>query len=219
MKKHSCLFGGSRMGRTGGRPISQFNKQYAGYRQNVEGELVNFLNNPEKLLQQALARDSQAWDELFLLLWPILCRTVRIVLRDIDDATVEDVVQNVFALLFADNGKRWRDFDSERGSLIAYVKTVTRNAALSYQRRVRGHRRLESVPEPVAPDEGDFSNIAYWELDAAVESLPGRERETIECLFREGMTVSETAEKMGVTPETVRSTKSHALKNLQKKME
>ncbi len=76
---------------------------------------------------------------------------------------------------------------------------------------------LPPLPAETNPDSacpGGPWDLSSPRLSAALGSLGENERRTIELLFRHGLDVESAALRLGVSPATIRSAKSHALKKL-----
>lgn len=107
-----------------------------------------------ELVQQALARDAAACRRLVRRLTPVIQRRVNGALirhHRIDRQETLDLTQDVFRLLFDNDGRVLRTWDPERGlSLENFVGLVTRrevNAILS------SGRRSAWAEKPTAPDD------------------------------------------------------------------
>jgi RNA polymerase sigma factor (sigma-70 family) len=181
---------------------------------------MNFSENSSLILRKALSGDNAAWDALFAGLWPIVAGVAAVKAKAVGgDALVDDIAQNVFIRLTMDNAKRLRRFDPDKGTLESYVAKIAGNCAVD---DLRGHARhfrtvdISSLPEPVAPTDSSLPMLEEWEMVAALNSLAPREKEVIELLFKRDLTVAEAASHMRISPETVRSEKSHALKKLKR---
>lgn len=184
---------------------------------------MNFSENPSLALQQALAGDKAAWDAFFTLLWPVVTsvidRKVKMAKGVVDAALVDDITQNVFVQLMEDDARRLRRFDPKRGALESFIAKIASNCTFDYLRTNARHFRnieISSLPETAAPDDFSLPMIEEWEMAAALQTLTPREKETIELLYKHDMDVIGVAEHMAISPDTVRSTKSHALKKLKK---
>ena len=129
------------------------------------------------------------------------------IVRDQSDA--EDVVQEVFS-------QAWRQasrYDAARGSVLAWLLTLTRSRSID---RLRGRR---ARPEPTV-DEGVFNAIPdrgapadalvasagqAAQVRAAVDGLSVLQRVAIELAFYEGLTHAEIAERLEVPLGTVKT--------------
>ncbi len=127
------------------------------------------------------------------------------IVRDSGDA--EDVTQDVFV-------QAWRQadrFDGARGSVAAWLLTVTRARAIDVLRR----RRVRPQPagEPVFTETSDAAPGQDLQLEwteragavrAALQSLPLVQRLAIELAFYEGLTHNEIAEQLEIPLGTVK---------------
>ncbi len=182
--------------------------------------------NDIDLISACLGGNPSAWSLLVDRLSPVVWRTVRrLVGPALGQAGAEDTFQDVFVRLLRDDHKLLWQYDPRRASLDAYAILVARSVSLDRLRRKQrdplAARSQEGAREPDtmahAPAEDPASGD--WALEAFVETLPAREREVILLLFRDGMDTARVAEVLGVSDATVRSTKSHALQRLRKRLQ
>lgn len=116
-------------------------------------------------------------------------------------ADADDVVCDVFAQV-------WRDavrFDGTRGSVVAWLTTITRTRALDHlrskkRRDVAEERAASHSDEPVAMGSAPAEPTALLEADerasavqAALVTLPAPQRRAIELAFYQGLTHHEVA--------------------------
>lgn len=117
-----------------------------------------------------------------------------------DPASVEDVVQNV---LF--NLHRARHTYRPERPFGPWLWAIGRNAVIDAQRarsrRLRREVPLESVAEPVQPesDPVDVPTLSP-ELAEALQKLPASQREAVELVRLQGLSVAEAAQRVGISP-------------------
>ena len=139
------------------------------------------------------------------------------ILRDPNDA--EDLVSEVFVSLTGAHG-----YDPERGSLGAYLTSLTRSRAID---RVRmGGRRLRLLrefheatpPTPSAPDPGALAEGSQIgeRVRSALAQLSERERSVIELSYYRGMTQAEIATHLDAPLGSVKSWVRRGLQQLQR---
>ena len=103
-----------------------------------------------------------------------------------------------------------------------------RNQAFKRLRSETSHRkRIEGLPTPLGEDgiAGFDNDVEAWcpELDrkavrAAMPELAPRQREVIEWRLFEGLTIRETAERMGCSESRVREAQVNAIRVLRKRL-
>lgn len=122
-----------------------------------------------------------------------------------DRSLAEECVQEVF---IAYHCKRPLHDASRTG---AYLRTMTRNAAISMV-RVEARQRREVVPisrpSPPAEDEA-IARVASEELEASIVQLSRRQQQVIACR-RCGLSVDETAEVLDITAGSVKTHRHRA---------
>ena len=127
-----------------------------------------------------------------------------------DRADAEDLLQTALAKTFL----AW-DRIREREALDGYVRRVMVNTQTSWWRR----RRVDERPTDALPEAGDGRD-ATADLDlhdalwTALARLPKRQRAMVVLRYYEDLSEAETAEVMGVSVGTVKSTTSRALAKL-----
>jgi RNA polymerase sigma-70 factor (ECF subfamily) len=129
-----------------------------------------------------------------------------------DRSAAEDIVQE--ALIRA-----WKHADSLQngeGSVRGWLLTVVRNLTTD-RIRARNARPLEVAESimtvPLEPDHAGsvVTNMVTME---ALERLSRDHRDVLECVYLQGRTVGETAERLGIPPGTVKSRTYYALRSL-----
>lgn len=131
----------------------------------------------------------------------------------------EDVVQEAFLSVW----RRASTFDTERGSVRAWLLSIVRNAAID---RTRGRNRqrqgdvaLDDVAYRLAADDV-WSEVAQRlereRVRAALRELPAEQRETLELAYFGGMTQAEIAARTGEPLGTVKSRARLGLRRLER---
>ncbi len=174
-------------------------------------------------LQRALAGDEAALEGLVEQLTPVIqCRVARGLLRRRDRAApgrdvrqeVEDLVQEVFLLLFADHGKVLRSWQRERGlSLANFVGLVAERQTASILRS--GKRSpwqedptlLEEMDEPITgggPEESTASREQLRLLWARlIEQLSPLGRHLFDLLFFQELSADEVVHRTGLSTDAI----------------
>src|SRR3954453_18931043 len=138
-----------------------------------------------------------------------------VALRVLAETTqAEDILQELFLQL-------WRNpqaFDSNRGSLGAWLAVIARHRAIDYLRRRRPETDIEDVVVAVDTrvEQTTDRNMAIAKIRAAVEGLPAEQRKPLEMAFFEGLTHSEISSKTGEPLGTIKTRIRSALLTLRK---
>lgn len=171
------------------------------------------------LVRRALARDPDACRAIIKNHNQRLYRIARGVVRN--DAEAEDIVQEAYVRAFASLGA----FRGE-ASLSTWLSRIVINEALG---RLRKRRRLVAMPEdpeeriiqfPLNPSDDPERTMAQRQIlglvERAMDSLPDVYRTVFIARVIEGLSIEETADLLGIRPETVK-TRLHRARALVRK--
>ncbi|MER8391257.1 RNA polymerase sigma factor [Mesorhizobium sp. M1340] len=172
-----------------------------------------------QLVGRALARDGDAFRTIIKTHNQRLYRIARGVVRN--DSEAEDIVQEAYVSAFA-------HLESFRGdaSLATWLSRIVINEALG---RLRKRRRMVAMPEnpqaeiirfPFNPSDDPERTMAQRQIlelvERATDSLPDVYRMVFVARVIEGLSIEETAELLGVRPETIK-TRLHRARALVRK--
>ena len=171
------------------------------------GGSVGRSDQPDERLVSALADDPTALGLLYDRYGSLVYGLALAILTNRDEA--EDLTQEVFLSLHDHN----RAFDPARGSLGAYLTTLTRSRAIdklrSGSRRVRILRTQweaePAMPAPATPMDEASSRQTARRVREALADLGPNERKALELFYYQGMTQAEIAEQLGAPLGTVKS--------------
>jgi RNA polymerase sigma-70 factor (ECF subfamily) len=138
-----------------------------------------------------------------------------VALRVLGDTTqAEDILQEIFLQLW----RKPETFDSNRGSLGAWLAVIARHRAIDQLRRRRPESDIEDVMISVDSDleQAADRNRAIARIRSAVEQLPSDQRRALELAFFQGLTHSEIATKTGEPLGTIKTRIRAALAALRK---
>ena len=164
----------------------------------------------DELLQRLSAGDPAALETLIRTHYAVICRFAEKSLPDA--ALAQDIAQESFIKLW----KSGKTFDTLT-ALKAYLYTIARNGCLDL---IRNRNRLQDRHyqaaaieqqsiEPVLADIIRAESIAL--IYQFVQEMPGKMREVFLLSYREGMTVSEIAARLGWKVKAVKKQKYKAL--------
>jgi RNA polymerase sigma-70 factor (ECF subfamily) len=152
------------------------------------------------------------YDRHARLLYSLALRIVRL------QADAEDVLQEVFAQVWRQASR----YDTNRGTVIGWLVTLTRSRALDRLRRGRarpqatdGEQRAREVPD-TSPGI-DLTLVSAEQaaaVRAALEALPENQRVPLELAYYEGLSQSEIAVKLDTPLGTIKTRMRQALLRL-----
>jgi RNA polymerase sigma-70 factor (family 1) len=183
-------------------------------RTQAAGEARQLQENPD-WLEGIRAGDPSAFETLFHAYYAPLCSFAYRYLGARDLA--EEIVQEVFLCIW----ERRESWDV-RTSVRSYLLTSVRNAALSYLRHERVVRRRQAEVrdshESVAasPEACALEAETVVAVRQAIARLPDRCRLVFTLHREQGLTYTEVAEALGISPRTVEVQIGRALKSLRK---
>lgn len=148
------------------------------------------------------------FDAFVLGAWPRLFRTAYALTGNKPDA--EDMLQNAFAKAYAN----WRKV-SRADSPEAYVHRIVANETMTAWRRRWRHVEHSTDAPPDASTPGHAEVVSdrstMWK---AIQELPPRQRAVVVLRYYEDLSEKEIAVILGISPGTVKSQASRALKAL-----
>jgi RNA polymerase sigma-70 factor (ECF subfamily) len=133
-----------------------------------------------------------------------------------DNQLAEDITADSFV-------KLWRHAEtvSDVQNVKAFLRTTARNACLDHLKLQRNHQEKEKeilyLSEQDTRNEFDLAEIKAEVLQyvyAEIEKLPEKCREVFKLSYLEGMKVSEVAQHLNISEQTVANQKTKALKML-----
>lgn len=130
-----------------------------------------------------------------------------------DDA--EDIVSDIFLKIY----EKYPTFDESRASVSTWVYTITRNTVIDY---FRAHRICAELPDDL-PDEGGVDDGLLRQeslraLGEALKRLDDRSRALIVLRYYKGMSLKDTAARLGISYAYVKVLHKEALRLLRKHM-
>lgn len=155
-----------------------------------------------ELIQRVAAGDAMAARALMARHLPMVLGLARRLLPQKDEA--DDVAQEAFARVWT-NASKWT---AGQALFKTWLHRVTMN--LCYDRlRARRHDDLEAAKDVPAPEAGPAQLLLQAQvaarIDAAIASLPSRQREAIVLVHLQGLSNIEAAAQMEVSVEAIES--------------
>ncbi len=168
------------------------------------------------LIVRAREGDVRAFDELYRSLYAPVFRAAVQFLRSRDDA--EDVTQTVFINFF-----KSLDRYERRGSMLAYLLVMTRNACIDHARVRRPDYDDEALlavrsDEPTPEESAILSSDARMVVDALQRMSPG-EADALRLKYLDGLETREIAQILDKSEEAVRQAVSRGVRSLRSLLE
>ncbi len=140
--------------------------------------------------------------------------------RGMDSAGAEDVMQEVMISVWTKAGL----FDATRGSVQAWVYTIARNALIDRVRKQKPQLSIEMIEwDPIDESEGVEDRMLREErsvkLNGAMKTIPSDQLTILNMAYREELTQTEIATKLGLPLGTVKSRMRLAYAKLREAME
>ena len=156
--------------------------------------------------------DPTTLDALFAERWTAMVRLAVLLVDDQESA--EDVVADAFTGL----ARNWHRIDPDRA--VGYLHRSVVNGARSALRRRRTARAWspEALSHGPSAEDVVLVNAQHRELVQALATLPTRQREALVLRYWSHLDEAATAEAMGVSRGTVKSTTSRALTALRRRV-
>ena len=128
-----------------------------------------------------------------------------------DPTVAEDLTGETFEKAL----RKWRGYDSRRGSAKTWLCQVARSTALDHLRSDRRRRRREEIFAPQERQEQAFVSGLSPELEQAVLGLSAAEREVIAVRVILDLDGDSAARLLGISPTACSTRLSRALKKLE----
>ncbi|SDL87393.1 RNA polymerase sigma-70 factor, ECF subfamily [Pedobacter sp. ok626] len=177
---------------------------------------VNLEEN-SALLLEFQAGNEQAFDQVFIHFYPLLCVFAERILQD--EALSQDIAQD--SLIKAWNKRNdFLDF----GKLKSFLYTCVRNASFNELEKHKVKIKYQSTLEKSEPadDYNPLKDMIHAEvvsrIFAKVDTLPEQCRKVIHMTYMEGKTPKEISEALNITVSTVNSQKMRGLQLLKGKL-
>lgn len=168
----------------------------------------------QDLIQQCVtSKDSAAWREFIRRFQPLIAGTVaRTAMRwtMISASLVDDLIQDTYLRLCADESRRLRAFRSRHDDAIyGYLKMVAYNVTMDYFKAQTAAKRgatllTDSDPEVALETRGQMSSaedhVLMREIDELIDRIAGNKRDKTVFLlyYRQGFTTTAIADIPGI---------------------
>jgi RNA polymerase sigma-70 factor (ECF subfamily) len=139
-----------------------------------------------------------------------------------DDGLAEDVVQEVFLVLWRDPSR----FDSTRGAFATWLLSTTHHKAVDAVRREENHRKRRasadvldsSISDAPAVEEQAWTAVRRTQVRSALATLPPTQREALGLAYLGGYTQREIAGLTGIPLGTVKTRMLAGMRRLREEL-
>ncbi len=169
-----------------------------------------------ELAKKAQAGDAQSYRKLLTEIVPVIKRTV---IRSLPSADLaDDVVQEVLISVH----KALHTYDPARpfAPWLMAIVSFRKTDFLRQHYAARGNKQvsIDSVDIPDYVNNKDDREENYKDIEAALETLPERQKKVVELLKLEGYSTKEVSQKTGLSESAVKVTMHRALQKLKEKL-
>jgi RNA polymerase sigma-70 factor (ECF subfamily) len=181
----------------------------------VSSEPLSVQARDEELVERAQAGDEAAFAALYDIYFPRVYRYILARLGNAADA--EDIAAEVFEkMLGAIDRFHWR----EEATFGAWVLRIAYNQIVTHYRRNGSRPKTTPLSEHLPlrtpePEEIVQRKLALEEVRAAMDQLPGAQRQVLMLRFAGGLSISETAKVLGKQENNVKVLQHKGVSRLQ----
>ncbi len=163
-------------------------------------------------LSALLAGDRPAWHAFVEIYAPVIHATARrsLMRYGFGDDEVAEVVQNVFLRLCDKNFRLLRTYDPARAGLGTWIRVVSSSATIDHMRRQKRTLPIDELSEALVAVPADEP----VPLNIPNDLLTPRQRLVLTLIYEHDLDVADVAQMLGVTAQTVRSTRHKAIERL-----
>ncbi|MDI3321450.1 RNA polymerase sigma factor [Pinibacter soli] len=169
----------------------------------------------QELLLRMRQGDESAFTHIYSLHWELLYAIAYNRTKDIHLS--QDIVQDVFTSLWSNRNR------AEVHSLKSYLATAVKYMTLTHLRKsgqtilVEGHIGSEEAGHKTVEEQIDYKNLLSF-LNDETDKLPDKCRLIFKYSRGEGLSVKEIASELNISPRTVETQLSKALRVLRKSL-
>ncbi len=175
----------------------------------------------QSLITGCIRGDKAAWDAFVQQYSPLVYHTIRKTFvtyhAESTSDLVDDLFQDFFLAIVADEFKKLRQFRGDNGcTLASWLRMVAARLTIDELRK-RVTSRADAPLELAQPDDTDCAAITDEQLNAlsqAIESLPPKDRLLIQFCFRQNLSPPDVAKLLKTSVPAVYTQKSRILSKL-----
>ncbi len=171
----------------------------------------------QKMVEQCIKGNSLSWRELvdgyINLVYNAAYNTIAKHSHYIDKYDIDDISQNVFMNLFANDCRVLKMYDGNKAKFSTWLTIIARNAAIDY---IRKKKSLTVSLEETVEVLQCTANVEPDDIEIPQGIITPRQHLVLRMMYDDRLDVVEIAFFLGVQRQTVRSLHHRALKKLRK---
>ena len=178
-----------------------------------------------ELLKECILGNKEKWnifvDKYSKLIYHTIYKTLRVNDKSTRPDDVNDLFQEVFASLCADNSKKLRMFDPEKGcsSLASWLRMITVRMTIDHLRKNRPTASIDDLPtEPAqaGDQEGIIDKESLNHLREMIEELDTKDKLLVELSFMRELPPEEVAQILHISVGAFYTRKNRVIEKLKK---
>jgi RNA polymerase sigma-70 factor (ECF subfamily) len=176
----------------------------------------------QQLLQGCVTGDKASW-ELFVkhyskLIYHSIYKTLRVNAKPTDPDDINDLFQELFASICADNCKKLRMFDPCKGvSLASWLRMIAVRMTIDHLRKQRSSTSLEDLLTEPSRDGGQETHIDEESLQclrAVLEALSDKDKLLIELFYFKELPPEEIAHILNISTGAIYTRKNRVIEKI-----
>ena len=176
----------------------------------------------QELLHGCLAGDKACW-ALFVkhyskLIYHSIYKTLRVNAKSTDPDDINDLFQDLFASICADNCKKLRMFDPCKGvSLASWLRMIVVRMTIDHLRKQRSSTSLEDLLTEPSRDGGQETNMDEESLrclSGVLEELPDKDKLIIDLFYFKELPPEEIARILNISVGAIYTRKKRVVEKI-----
>ena len=177
----------------------------------------------DELLKRCISGDKKGWNVFIQkysrLIYHTVYKTFRVNSKFANPDDVNDLFQEVFTSLCADNSKKLRMFDPEKGcsTLASWLRMITVRMTIDHLRKSKPLTSIDDLPtEPSqAGDQEEIINEeSLHSLRDLLEKLPAKDKLLVELFFMRELPPGEVAQMLHISVGAFYTRKNRVIERL-----
>ncbi|MDF1813732.1 MAG: RNA polymerase sigma factor [Verrucomicrobiales bacterium] len=176
--------------------------------------------NERRLMKRIAEKDADAFQEFEEKYRRLIYSTIYKVLSNHED--VQDITNEVLIKIW----RKAHTYNAEKGSLVTWIRTTSRNRAIDHLRTVNRRQGLSDVYKNEVEEDNGFNYECGWQpiirsdvresLFEELDKLPAEQKEAVELVYFQGLTQQQVADRVSRPLGTIKARLKRATEKLRK---